>query len=403
MNTAQLVKDISGSYDAFSRLRVSEPYTLFDSKLLYDKQPLLWDELEVSGSGTSCDYSSNEAMVKLNVSDNVPGKVVRQTFMRFNYQPGKSQLVMISGILGGNNIDIVKCIGQFDDYNGIFFKSNQDDYYIVKRSSTSGSPIDLEIPQSEWNKNRLDINSALTVDFNKAQVFYVNYEWLGLGDISCGLIIGNKMIELHQFRHANESTLVSMSKPNLPIRYEIENLGSGQEDSVKSVCSTVISEGGQANSGYIYAIDRGSLPISISVSSILYPVISIRLKSGRESANVFIENINIISTDNNVIFRWGLYLNPTFSGTALTYVDSYTKNFEYCSTSLNTTSISGGILLQSGYGIGTDTSINASSLAAKLSLGTYINGTPNVIVLAVERLDNQTNTFYAGMSIRDSA
>jgi hypothetical protein len=403
MNTAQLVKDISGSYDAFSRLRVSEPYTLFDSKLLYDKQPLLWDELEVSGSGTSCDYSSNEAMVKLNVSDNVPGKVVRQTFMRFNYQPGKSQLVIISGILGGNNIDIVKCIGQFDDYNGIFFKSNQDDYYIVKRSSTSGSPIDLEIPQSEWNKNRLDINSALTVDFNKAQVFYVNYEWLGLGDISCGLIIGNKMIELHQFRHANESTLVSMSKPNLPIRYEIENLGSGQEDSIKAVCSTVISEGGQANSGYIYAIDRGSLPISISVSSILYPVISIRLKSERESANVFIENINIISTNNNVIFRWGLYLNPTFSGTALTYVDSYTKNFEYCSTSLTTTSISGGILLQSGYGIGTDTSINASSFAAKLSLGTYINGTPNVIVLAVQRLDNQTNTFYAGMSIRDSA
>lgn len=403
MNTAQLVKDISGSYDAFSRLRVSEPYTLFDSKLLYDKQPLLWDELEVSGSGTSCDYSSNEAMVSLNVSDNVPGKVVRQTFARFNYQPGKSQLVMISGIIGGNNIDIVKCIGQFDDNNGIFFKSNQDDYYIVKRSSTSGSPIDLEIPQSEWNKNKLDIHSALTVDFNKAQVFYVNYEWLGLGDISCGLVIGNKMIELHQFRHANKSTLVSMSKPNLPIRYEIENLGSGQEDSIKAVCSTVISEGGQANSGYIYAIDRGSLPISISVSSILYPVISIRLKSGRESANVFIENINIIATDNNVIFRWGLYLNPTFSGTALTYVDSYTKNFEYCSTSLNTTSISGGILLQSGYGIGTDVSINTSSLAAKLSLGTYINGTPNVIVLAIQRLDNQTNTFYAGMSIRDSA
>ena len=39
--------------DAFGRLRVSEPTTLFDSKQIFDAQPLLWDDQETSGSGTT--------------------------------------------------------------------------------------------------------------------------------------------------------------------------------------------------------------------------------------------------------------------------------------------------------------------------------------------------------------
>lgn len=38
-------------YDAFGRLRVSNPVTLFDSKQLYDNQPLVWDDQLLSGSG----------------------------------------------------------------------------------------------------------------------------------------------------------------------------------------------------------------------------------------------------------------------------------------------------------------------------------------------------------------
>lgn len=402
MNSAQLVKDISGSYDAFSRLRISTPYTLFNSKLLYDKQPFVWDELQVSGSGTTSVHSSNEANVTLSVSNNTAGYRVRQTFESFNYQPGKSQLIMMSGIIGEYSTGIIKRIGQFNENNGIFFQSGPDDYYIVKRTYVSGAAVDTAIPQSLWNKNKLDSNSQIEIDFNKTQIFYFNYEWLGVGDICCGVFIGNKLIELHQFYHANENTTVSLSKPNLPLRYEIRNLGSGSASSMKCICTNVMSEGGQENSGYKFAIDRLRTPIEITTSSVLYPILTIRLKSGRPSVNVNIESINIIATNNNVIFRWGIYLNPTFAGTALTYTDSYTGNFQFCNTNTVASSISGGILVDSGYGIGTQASLFTTSVASKLSLGTYINGTPNVLCLAIERLDNQTNTFYASMSIRDS-
>lgn len=401
MNSAQLVKDISGSYDAFNRLRISNPYSLFDCKLLYDKQPLLWDELQVSGSGTSSVHNSNEAAVLMSVSNNTAGRLIRQTYQTFNYQPGKSQLIMMSGILGSQEDGIVRCIGQYNSSNGIFFQSGPDDYYIVKRTSFTGTPIDTAIPQSQWNRNKLNIDSLINIDFDKVNIFYFNYEWLGAGDITCGIFIGNKQIELHQFYNANERTTVSLSRPNLPLRYEIENLGTGPSSSLKCICSTVMSEGGQENSGYKFSIDRNRTALSIS-ADLKYPILSLRLKTGREAANIFIESIDIIATNTNVIFRWGLYLNPTITGTALTYTSSYTGNFEYCATSTTGTTVSDGILLNSGYGIGTQVSVFTTSVASKLSLGTSINGTRNTIVLTIERLDNQTNTFYASMSIRDS-
>lgn len=43
----------SAIHDAFGRLRVGNPYTIFDSKQIVDKDPLRWDDQETSGSGTS--------------------------------------------------------------------------------------------------------------------------------------------------------------------------------------------------------------------------------------------------------------------------------------------------------------------------------------------------------------
>jgi hypothetical protein len=403
MNTAQLVHDISGSYDAFSRLRISEPYSIFDCKLLYDSQPILWDDKQVSGSNTDSVHSSNESCVTLSVSSNQAGYRVRQTYQRFAYQPGKSQLVMMTGVIGSYSNDIIKRIGCFDSNNGLFFQSGPDDYYIGKRSSTSGTPVDIIIPQRLWNKNKLDAPDLIYLDFNKANIFYFNYEWLGVGDICCGVVIGKKYIQLHQFFYANENTTVSFSKPNLPLRYEIQNIGNGLESSLKCICTSVMSEGGQTGTGYLYTLDRGSTALTIAASGTIYPLITIRLKEERESAAVYIEGINIITTTANTIFRWMLFLNPLLNGTELNFTTSpISTSIEYNATNNNGTTISEGILLRSGYGIGTNATILSDNIAAKLSLGTSINNVSDVVVLAIQRLDNQNNTFYASMTLRES-
>lgn len=89
----------SPSVDSFSRFRVSSPHTEFDSKQLHDNLPLLFDDQETSGSGTSSTHSTATAQSSLQVSATTAGTRVRQTFRRFNYQPGKSQYIILTGCL----------------------------------------------------------------------------------------------------------------------------------------------------------------------------------------------------------------------------------------------------------------------------------------------------------------
>src|SRR3990167_311155 len=90
------------AFDAFSRLRTSHPLSVFDSKQVFDNLPLIWDDQETSGSGTSSAHSANTASSPLSVSASTAGTRVRQTFRRFNYQPGKAQLVLMTGTLGAD-------------------------------------------------------------------------------------------------------------------------------------------------------------------------------------------------------------------------------------------------------------------------------------------------------------
>ena len=53
----------SPAFDGFGRLRVSNPQTIFDSKMQYSKNALFWDEATVSGSGFTSTFLADEAAV----------------------------------------------------------------------------------------------------------------------------------------------------------------------------------------------------------------------------------------------------------------------------------------------------------------------------------------------------
>lgn len=76
-----------GVVDAFGRQRVTDPYTIFDSKQLCDNQPILW-ETQTQGNGFT-NYLSADSASQLGVSG-AGDFCIRQTYMRFNYQPGKA-------------------------------------------------------------------------------------------------------------------------------------------------------------------------------------------------------------------------------------------------------------------------------------------------------------------------
>lgn len=219
----------SGNLDAFNRIRTSEPFAVFSSKQSYDSLPLLWDDQQVSGSGTTSTFNANTASTTISVSDSTAGSRIRQTFRKFNYQPGKSQLIQITRVLGNPTTGITRESGLFDDNNGVFFRSGPIDISVVIRTKTTGVVTETSINQSNWNIDKMNGTgpSGIILDLSKAQIFVIDFEWLGVGAVRFGFNINGNTYYCHQYNTANIGSVVWASTPNLPIRDYISNDGTG--------------------------------------------------------------------------------------------------------------------------------------------------------------------------------
>ena len=394
----------SPNIDAFSRLRVGNPYTLFDSKQTVDNQPLFWNEAQTSGSGTGSEYMTYQSAVRLYVSNVTAGTRVRQTYERFNYQPGKSQAIFITGILGASATGITRKIGYFDEKNGLFFQLSGSTLSVVVRTFTSGIADDNIIPQSQWNLDKLDGNgpSGILINTEKSQIFVIDFQWLGVGRVRFGVDIGGKLIYVHEELHANLTSIVYISNPNLPVRFEISNDGTGSNANLIHICACVISEGGRDDTGFILSADRGSTVLTTLNNTNIYPLLAFRLKSTYQSATIDIENISLVNTSGDS-FRYCVLLNPTVTGTALSFTSITNSALEADLATTNGSTLSGGTQIISGYEAASTTAKGAvhTKIPTNLRIGSTIGGISDIMVIGAQRLSGTTSSFYAGFTWRE--
>jgi len=374
------------------------PTTLFDSKQIHDNLHLLWDDQEVSGGSTTSTHSTATASSTLAVAATTAGKRVRQTFMCFNYQPAKSQLVFMTGTLGetGGGAGITRAMGIFNDNNGIFFRDNEGTVEAVIRSKATGSVVDNNITQENWNLDKLNGKgtSGVTLAPAQSQIMVVDFEWLGVGRVRVGFVVDGLIIYVHEFNHANISAGVYMSTPNLPLRYEIENDGTGVASNLECICASVISEGGQQKNGVLRHTDSGAIS-SLSTAG-KYAVMGIRLKSTATCAAVDLETLSLLSSSTNDMAHWSLILNPTVAGT-FTYADQTNSTVQIATGSASNT-ITNGTEIDGGY-FTTDFPA-ATVIQNALRLGASIAGTVDEIVLMVRPVTNNI-TVEASLTWRE--
>jgi len=244
--------------DAFNRLRVSEPYSIFSTKQIYTDQALIWNE-KVNGVGASITFEVNKSQSVLTVGTANGEYAIRQTKQYTPYQSGKSHLIFMTGDFNGGKANVTKRIGYFDDANGIFYEMAGESLYAVKRSYVTGVAVDSRIVQTSWNLDVMDGTgpSGVNLDMTKCQIFVIDFEWLGVGRIRMGFVIDGLIIYCHEFLHSNLITEVFMTTPTLPIRYEIRNTGiSASSSNMTEICATVMSEGGYDPKGLEFSVDN---------------------------------------------------------------------------------------------------------------------------------------------------
>lgn len=378
------------SIDAFDRLRVSTPFTLFDSKQLHDKQPLFWDE-SIGGSATSTHNSAN-ACTEMVVTASASDFVIRQTKQRMNYQPGKSQLALLT-FYSPQVTGITKRIGMFDGTgtnnltpnNGIFFECDGSVSWNIAKNGTTTETV----TQANWNVDPLDGTgpSGITLDLDATQIIIIDYEWLGVGRVRVGFVVDGIIRYVHYFNHANDSTYSSvyMSTPNLPLRFDIQGDGTNPAQ-LDHICCTIMSEGGIEETGILRSIDTGTTHVDASAANTSYAILGMRLKAAYKDVTVLPRFFSMINEQTGA-FRWSLQFNPTVAGT-FTYSDLTNSSIQYATGVTANTITTPGLVIDSGYVAEADKSGGNADrqFETSLRMGTQIDGTADELVLVVTPL-----------------
>lgn len=384
--------------DAFGRARTSAPYTLFDSQNRYEKNDLF---SETTATGGTVTYTANESTVNLNVTTSSGSEVVRQTLRSFSYQPGKGLLVMNTFVMPTAQANQRIRIGYFNTENGVFLERDGTTVYIVRRTYVSGTPVDTRVAQSAWNGDRLDGtgDSGFTLDLTKAQIFWEDFEWLGVGSVRAGFVIDGQTIICHTFQNANSLTSVYMTTAILPVRYEITNTGAtAAPATLKQVCSTVISEGGYEKKVATLVARMTAVNSAIGVSFV--PLVSIRLASGRTGAVVIPDGYSVLPTSAaSATFEVVLVKNPTLTGASWAITDS--NNVE---RDISATSYTGGTIVYSQYVVASNLSsaliANGGEYNWDMQLGATLGGVSDIYTIAVRALSG-THSAIGSMSFWD--
>lgn len=322
--------------DAFGRARVSTPLTLFDAFTRYrEPEGKYWEATTTGGSSA---LGSDNASIDMTVDATSGASVVRESTRVFAYQPGKSLQVFNTFVMNEGQANLRQRVGYFGVNDGIFLEQDGTTTYFVRRNGGS----DTRIAQTNWNIDKADGTgqSKFNLDITKAQIMWMDIEWLGVGSVRCGFVYNGVFVHCHTFHHANSVTAPYMTTACLPIRFEIENTGVTTGGTFKQICSSVISEGGYQLRGAGHTVstpigDGAVLPTVVDTG--FTPLMSVRLKSDRMDAISVLQNATFVATAAG-LYDVQLVKGASLTGASWQSIDS-ASNVEY---DISATAYTGG-------------------------------------------------------------
>ena len=383
--------------DAFGRVRVSAPYTIFDSQNRY----AIDNQFDTSGSTT---YLPNESSVRMDVTTSSGSEVVRQTYRCMPYQPGKGLLLLATFVMNSPKTGLRQRVGYFGTQNGVFLQQNDSTVSFVLRSYISGSVSDARaVNQTDWNGDKLDGTgvSGYTLDLTKAQILWMDFEWLGVGSVRCGFIIDGNYIVCHTFENANDITSVYMTTAILPVRYEITNTAAtASASSMKQICSSVVSEGGYEQTSIEHVARRTTTKTSIGTTFL--PLVSIRLASTALNAVVLPVKFNVMPTSTGDDFEIVLVKNATGLTSASWAAVSSDANVEQDTSA---TAMTVGTIVDLQYANSTKQSNGTINQPAvynwDLQLGSSLTGTSDIYTLGIRVLSGSSGAAIGSLTFYD--
>jgi len=329
-----LLVSLDNQKDAFGRLKVAEPETLWDNSLTSEtSNNLFWSEL-VQWSATS-DYVRLTSSIDMTTSTS-GDYVVRQSKQRFKYQPWKSHEFLMTWLLTDetnvrkriwlvdyDNIDLVT--PDNNPQNWIFFENN---WGVYSWNIANNWVITETVTQAQWNIDVCDWTwrSGFLFNPNFTNIYQWQLEWLWVWVVLVGFVSSmGEIIYCHGFEHASIPwfTDVYMRTANLPVAYEITQTWAGS-GTLKQICSTVTSWWWH-NPKWLFRTVSNDTDVPVN-SANFEALIGIRLKPEEFEYDIIIKSISLL-VESSWDSEWKLVFNPTITWT-VTWVDEVNSNIQ---------------------------------------------------------------------------
>jgi hypothetical protein len=348
-NTEFTIAD-SANLDAFSRLRVSSPQSLFSVQCQYNSSPIIMESGN-TGTGVLPAHDANTRMVKLSCTAG-SGTSFFQSYQYIPYQPSKSQQIFVTGLLGAAVAGAVVDVGYFDANNGIFLRQDgTNGLKFVRRTSTSGSVVNNEVAQSSWNIDKLDGTGAsgITLDVTKVYILCIDLQFLAMGRIRIGFDIDGLLIYAHEFLNANILTVPYMQTATLPVQMLLTATSTGSTKDCYFKCAAVNAEGGDVlfdDFSFAHSVPDTTVTAGSGTRTHL---VSLRPKTTFNSITnrelLLLDNVEIYVSGTNAVF-WELCIGQAITTPTWADVNTAYSGFEY-----GTGTISGAaaVTIASGY------------------------------------------------------
>lgn len=353
--------------DAFGRLRVSNCFTTFNyypspltsnSSLDIDK----WINI-TNGNGTSSYNTDN--YVNMSVS-NTGDYVLRITKQPMEYQPGKSRLIYLTGVMLGESAGsdtLTSRIGLFNVDNstptiitdGVYFQTDGTNLQWVETIQTGT----ITVNQSSWNIDIFDGDGPsgkilTSSNLNTSMLFVIDQEWLGVGRVRCGFIIDGVIYYAHEFNHGSLNVQYTKT-PRQRIGYQIIGTSITSEHTMRQMCSTTISEGGYFPLGTRISISNETILVNMTNSGTKYILLALKLQSGYENALIKILNLSVsfsAKTGNTGLYEIQLHSTNGSIGSisgSLSFNNIINSMSQYSVGNGSQTISSDGFIINSGY------------------------------------------------------
>lgn len=329
-----------------SHIRVADTSEFFRQSFRYGTESSLWEV--ISNINGTISHLPNEQAVSMTIPQASGDKIIRQTSKYFVYAAGRSMRLSLAINFNPNQTNLRQRAGYFNDSNGFFFEFDENGFYVVRRTSASGSPIDTRVEQANWNQDNMDGTGASgkTLDMTKIQMLFIDWTWYGAGSVKYGIEIDNRLYWVHVTSAGNSLTEPILGSPHLPVRYEIENVGATSANSTMTKYGMHLGiDGSNEIDGFRRAFATGVITTN-TVTNL--PLLSIRPKLTVNSINnhAFIRAISIGVASGTGGGNFKIIKNATLTTPSWTDVDADDVSVVQYDTTA--TSLTGGIVVGAG-------------------------------------------------------